>query len=67
MLLKWLHDIKINYKAWKLGREEVETKTLPDGSVIIRTGGSNTYFYSHLGEGMPVMMNKEEGDRLWNQ
>jgi hypothetical protein len=66
MLLKWLHDIKVQYKAWKLGREEVETKTLASGSIIIRTEKSHIYFYAHLGEGLPVMMSKEEGERLWN-
>lgn len=66
MLLKCLHDIKVRYKAWQLGREEVEVRDLPDGSVIIRTEKSHSYFYSHQGQGMPVMMNKEEGERLWN-
>ena len=67
MLLKLLYSIKSRYKDWQLNREEVEKKDLPDGSFILRTKKSHLYFYSHLGEGSPILMSREEGERLWNQ
>lgn len=39
---------------------------LDDGSLIFKTEDGR-YFYAIDEEAIPVLINKEEGDRLWNQ
>jgi hypothetical protein len=64
MLLKWLHDIKIRYKSWKLGKQEVEMKHFPDGSTVLKT--EDMYFLAMTSESTPILISKEEGERLWS-
>jgi hypothetical protein len=63
---RWLYNLEISYKAWKLGREETEIKELPDGTTVYRTEKSHTYFVGADNKSMPVMVSKEEGERLWH-
>jgi hypothetical protein len=54
----------LKYKAWKLGRQEAESRELPDGSVIIKS--KDLYFLAKDSSSIPVLINKDEGERLWN-
>lgn len=51
-------------KAKQLGEQECEVKTLQNGEVIIKTE-EELYFHAIDSSSIPVLVNKEEGERLW--
>lgn len=60
----WLFVIFPKYKAWKLGNQEVVMKTLSNGEVVIKTE-EGLYFHAVDDSAIPVLVSKEEGERLW--
>lgn len=53
------------FKAWKLGRQKVTKKTLSSGEIIIKTE-DGIYFMAPREDSIPLLISREEGERLWN-
>lgn len=47
------------------GEQECEVKTLANGEVVIKTV-NELYFHAVDAASIPVMVSKEEGERLWS-
>ncbi|AMO25829.1 hypothetical protein Thu_37 [Bacillus phage Thurquoise] len=54
------------YRTWNTGKEEAVVGTLEDGSYIYKTEDGR-YFRAIDELAIPVLINKEEGERLWSQ
>jgi len=55
----------MRYKSWKLSRIKYGTRKLKSGEVIFKT--EDAYFLAVDEKGIPLMVDKEEGARLWEQ
>ncbi|AFQ96331.1 putative membrane protein [Bacillus phage vB_BceM_Bc431v3] len=54
------------YRKWQTGKERAVVGKLDDGSLIFKTEDGR-YFYAVDELAIPVLINKEEGKRLWSQ
>lgn len=58
---KWV----TKYKTWKFGQQKASVKRLSNGEIVICTE-KGIYFHALDNTTIPVLVNKEEGERLWN-
>lgn len=62
VLQAYLHK---KIRAKRFGEQQCEVKTLPNGEVIIKTE-NDLYFHALDEASIPVLVSKEEGERLWS-
>lgn len=57
--------LRLQKKTKELEEQEYEVRKLPNGEVLIRTE-AGLYFHAIDDNGVPVLISKDEGERLWS-
>lgn len=66
VVMYFFPSLRIKYDAWKLGRQKSWMRRMDNGEIIIKTE-EGLYFHAMDGSSIPILINKEEGERLWSQ
>lgn len=57
--------LRLRKKTKELEEQECEVRKLPNGEVLIKTE-AGLYFHAIDDNGVPVLISKDEGERLWS-
>lgn len=57
--------LMLRKKTKELEEQEYEVRKLPNGEVLIKTE-AGLYFHAIDDNGVPVLISKDEGERLWS-
>lgn len=55
------------YKAWRARKQVAWARVTESGEIIMHEAEEGTYFLAADEKAIPIMIDKEEGKRLWEQ